>query len=222
MQKGSALIPLTLFLAVIALAIVSGWYYVNNQPPLESSNQAPQMSTTPAENPEPKVYENENLALSFKYPQGYKVVEESESEYFKRANGDTRKNFTYYVQYPPAEFIGSAYILKAGENDLDNAALSILAFKNPDNLSATDFYSRYWYYPFVWGEFSTSEKAKVAPKNVELISGKEGYSSVVKYRDAEPKFIYIPIKGEGVIYQIHLPTENNKDGEELLKSLVIE
>lgn len=224
MQKGSALIPLSLFFTVIILAVFSGWYYANNRTPNPPSNSTPTQPVITSENkePSPEIYENPESRFKFKFPKGYKVIEETEEEYFKRANGDTRKNFTYYVQYPPAEFLGSAYVLKTDESDLDNAVLSVLAFKNPDNLTALDFYNRYWYYPFVWGEFSSSEKAKVAPKSVEIISGKEASSAVVHYRDADPKFIYLPIPGEGLIYQLRLPTENNEDGETILKSLIFE
>lgn len=220
MQRGSLLISVFLFMAVLALAAISSWYYVINQPQVAKTPDKPPLRT-PQASSELENYENSSLRIKLNLPTDYKVIEETEPEYFKRANGDTRKNFTYYVQYPPADFIGSTYVLKEDESNLDNAVLSILAFKNPDNLNAADFYNRYWYYPFVWGEFSSGEKAKVAPKSVEIISGKEASSSVVHYRDTDPKFIYLPIPGEGVIYQLRLPTENNKVGETILKSLII-
>lgn len=221
MQKGSALIILTLFFAVLILAGISGWYYLNNKTP-RTVPAKPEPVHTPSAKPQSTSYENSDLGIKLTLPLNYQVKEESEEEYFKRAYGDIRKNFTYYVQYPPAEFVNSYYFLKKGESDPENAALSLVVFKNPDNLTPEAFYNKYWYYPFVWGEFSSSEKAKVAPKTVEIISGKEGSSAIVHYRDADPKFIYLPIPGEGIMYQLHLPTENNKSGEEILKSLVID
>lgn len=221
MQKGSALIPLTLLLAVFSLAIFSGWYYLNNEKP---SLQTSQVSDTPmpSKSPEKVQYNDSEVGFNVTIPEGYEVKEESEAEYFKRAYGDIRKNFTYYVQYSPAEFVNSYYFLKKGESDPENAALSIVVFQNPDNLTPEAFYNKYWYYPFVWGEFSQSEKSKIAPTNIELIAGKEAGTAVVSYRDSNPKFIYLPLGSKNLMFQLHLPTENNKAGEELYKSIILE
>ncbi len=221
MQKGSALIPLTLFLAVIALAIFSGWYYLNTEKPkLETT----QVSDTPKPSltPQNTDYQDPETGFTIKVPESFEVKEESEAEYFKRAYGDIRKNFTYYVQYPPAEFVNSYYFLRKGESDPENAALAVVVYKNPDNLTPEAFYKKYWYYPFVWGEFNESEKSKISPKNIELINGREAGTAIVNYRDANPKFIYLPSGSKNLIFQLHLPTENNKAGEDLYKSIVLD
>lgn len=221
MQKGSALILLTLFLAVISLAIFSGWYYMNNQP--KEDLQTPttvSKKKSPVNSPKASIYEDAEIGFEISIPEGFEVKEESEEEYFKRAFGDIRKNFTYYVQYSPPEFANSYYFLKKGESDPENAALAIVIYKNPENLSPEAFYNKYWYYPFLWGEFNTGEKAKIAPKNIELIAGKEAGTSIVNYRDSNPKFIYLPVGSKDLMLQLHLPTENNKAGDDILKSLV--
>lgn len=224
MQKGSALIPLTLFVAVIALAIFSGWYYINNQPK-EEVLQTPvtvKQKQTPLSSPKSSVYEDTEIGFKVSIPDGFEAKEESEEEYFKRAFGDIRKNFTYYVQYSPPEFVQSYYFLKKGESDPENAALAVVVYRNPENLAPEAFYNKYWYYPFVWGEFNTGEKSKIAPKNIELISGKEAGTSIVHYRDANPKFIYLPVGSKNLMFQLHLPTENNKAGEDILKAIILE
>ena len=196
---------------------------MNNQPK-EYLQTPPTINEkkSPVSSPNPSVYEDTDIGFKISIPEGFEVKEESEEEYFKRAFGDIRKNFTYYVQYSPPEFVNSYYFLGAGESDPENAVLAIVVYKNPENLSPEAFYNKYWYYPFVWGEFNTGEKSKIAPKNIELIASKEAGTAIVNYRDSNPKFIYLPMGSKSLMFQLHLPTENNKAGEDILKSIVIE
>lgn len=215
MQKGSALIPLTLFLAVIVLAIVSGWYYVNNQPVTESYRPGPTQSVMGPEKtePNPEIYENPDLDLRFKYPVEYEVKEETEAQFHKRSNGDMRKNFNSTLFYPPAEFITSLYVAKPGE-DLKDAGLSIWVFENPDNLTPQAFYKKYWYYPFIWGDF-TYAKEKIAPSEDFKLGEATASSSIVEYQTGSPRFAYLSRGGKMFLFK----TNGN---DEILKSIIFE
>lgn len=215
MQKGSALIPLTLFLAVIVLAVVSGWYYVNNQPQSEPPPKTPYMPTMSVDNPEPNpdIYENPGLGFKFKYPAEYDVTEETEEEFHERSNGDMRKNFNSTLFYPPAEFVTSLYIAKPGE-DLKNAALSIWVFENPDNLTPEGFYKKYWYYPFIWGDF-TSAKEKIAPREEFELGDATASSGVAEYQTNHPRFAYL--QKDGLMYLL----KTNGD-DQFLKRIIFD
>lgn len=220
MQKGFANFLLMVIL-VSAILSVLGVYWISskNQPSVPIQDKK---MLSPASNKlQNTAYKNSEMGLEFSLPPGYSAKEESEKEYFKRVYGDTRKNFTYYVQYPPPEFVNSFYVLKNGEGNWDKANLIISIFKNPENLDAAKFYKDYWYYPFVWGDFS-AEKNKIAPVNVELIAGREGKSGVVDYRESKPKFIYLPRGDRGLMLQIQLPSENNETGKKILDSFKFE
>lgn len=220
MQKGFAQTLILVFILLILGSIAGYWLFFSKQPQAVIQKQTKSLVSSTNENIKPEVYKDGQLGLEVEVPEGFSLEKESETEYFKRANGDTRKNFTYYVQYPPAEFAGSFYVIKKGETDLGKAALSLVAFKNPDSLDPKSFYNRYWYYPFIWGEFSSIEKPKIAPEKIELIEGREAGSAVVDFREDKPKFIYLPYGDKGLMLQIHLPS-GNPESENILKTLVL-
>lgn len=212
MQKGSALIILMLFLATIVLAITGSWYYINNQPQPVPASQTPYMPTfAPETQPSSSIYENPELNLNLKIPQEYTIKEETEEEFHKRSNGDMRKNFNSTLFYEPAKFVTSLYVVKPNQ-DPKEAPLSIWVFENPDNLTAAGFYKKYWYYPFIWGDF-TSAKEKIAPEIEFIIGDATASSSTATYQPNSPKFIYLP-KGD----KMYLFKEN--EDSDLLKSLI--
>lgn len=219
MQKGSSLPLMLVGLFTILVPIL---YYYNFYSDSETVTQVKTKSipsSTPAKSS--RIIPNDLLGLEFEIPDGYNLKKETEQEYFKRANGDIRKNFTYYVQYSPAQMAESFYIISDSENNLDKASLSVWIFKNPDNLNPEKFYGKFWYYPFVWGDF-TDAKNKIAPESGELIGGKEGKSGTVDYREGKPKFIYLPLNEKNLMLQIQIPTEGNQTGKEILESFKFE
>ncbi len=223
MQKGFAqtLLLIVVFLLLGIFAIY--WFFLKSP---DSETITPERTTFPVPNsenlPQSTVFKNDEIGLEVSLPQGFSVKPETEAEYFKRANGDIRKNFTYYVQYPPPDFVDSFYVMEGGQSDPDKAKLSILVFQNPEKLNPQEFYKQYWYYPFIWGEFSMSEKNKIAPDGIELLNGKEASFSVVDFRPGKPKFIYLPYGQKDLMLQIHLPSENNEVGNKILESLKLE
>ncbi len=222
MQRGSVL-PIILILIVVA-GLVVGVYFLQNSrtnTTSEASYPVQQVFIKPSPSPQEEIVNIENVDLSLKLPAGFDFMEESEEEHFVRANGNIRKNFNYYIQYDPAGFSESFYIVPASETNLNNSVLSAVIYDNPDNLDPMSFYDKYWYYPFVWGDF-TSRRNEIAPENSETIGGKTGGSGVVTYRPGKPKFIYLPIPEKNLMMQIQLPTENNEMGGTILKSFIFE
>lgn len=219
MQRGSVLLLLLMIILIVVIGVVGVFYYqFISKSPVAQPNFS---NVTPSQTPGKREVFDELLGLKFNLPKTFSLKKEIEEEYFKRAFGNIRKNFSTYVLYPPAEFAEAFYIVPARENNLDNAILTVWTFKNPDNLDAKMFYDRYWYYPFVWGDF-TSAKNKIAPESVELINVKEGSYGVVDYRDGKPRFIYLPLRDKELMLQIQLPTEGNETGKEILKSFIFD
>lgn len=217
MQRGFVL-PI-LLIVVLLLSLGVGVYFLQNS----RTNTKSEASSPTVNKPLPSVsFHNqtiniEDAALSFQLPPGFNFIKETEDEYFKRANGDIRQNFHYYIEYDPVGFSDSFYIVQRGETDLDKAILAAVIYENPGNLDPMQFYEKYWYYPFVWGDF-TSRRNEISPETSEIIGGKTGGSGIVTYREGSPKFIYLPLPEKNLMLQIHLPTENNPTGQDILKS----
>lgn len=221
MQRGFVL-PWILFL-IFAIIVSGGIYYYFNSitSRVEIKQESVKVSPRAASSPQPQSITDDLLDLKLEIPVGYRKVSETEKEYFIRANGEIRKNFGSYIQYPPAEMVEGFYILSDSEKNLDQANLSIWVFKNPDNLDPQKFYSKYWYYPFVWGDFSAG-KNKIAPEKKEILGGKEGESGIVDFREGKPKFIYILLKDKNLMMQIQLPSVGNEAGNKILNSFKFE
>lgn len=222
MQRGSVL-PLLLILGLV-IAIGIGVFFVQFSRTNTSSEASALLQSSkimPSPSPKSKTVFDEPTGLIFEVPIGFSVKKETEKEYFKRAFGDIRKNFNYYVLYEPAEFSEAFYVVADSESNLDKAILTIWVFQNPDNLDASAFYTKYWYYPFVWGDF-TERKNQIAPQTIELIGSKEGSYGTVDYRDGKPKYIYLPLMDKGLMMQIQLPTVGNTIGQGILRSFKFE
>lgn len=186
-QKGSVLLPV-LLLALLVFLIIAGFYYFKNiSKPITEVVTVPSL-TTAAEN---KYQDN---YLSFSYPDGFEVVEESEEDYFKRTNTNYRKNFTYYVTYSPPLFVKSIIVKEKNKplgSQFSDEPLTIWIFENEQDLSVDKWYANYWYYPFVWGQFNSADKDKIAPEKIATISGITGKFNTVSYQPAKPKFMLI-------------------------------
>ena len=221
MQKGFTQTLLILIIALfIFIALGIYWFNFKDSSYNSSDKLVPPLPPTQEQMKQNQQYKNETLGFEFTVPDGYYVFEENEEQFHKRSNGEMRKNFNSTLYYPPAQFITSLYLIDE-EKDFDKSPLSIWVFENPENLDAAGFYKKYWYYPFIWGDF-TSAKEKIAPENMELIGGKEGMSGVVNYREGKPKFIYLPLEDKDLMLQIQFPTQNNEEGKHILESLKFE
>jgi hypothetical protein len=223
MQRGSVL-PLLLVIVLVAAVGVGAFFikYSRTDTTSDASFVPPIVKKAlPSPSPKPQIIKDEISGLSFELPLGFSFKEETEEEYFKRANGQIRKNFASYIAYPPAEFVKAFYILPEAETNLDNSVLAVWVFQNPEDLNPQDFYKKYWYYPFIWGDF-TSRKEGVAPNNQETIAEKEAMSGTVDHRPGKPKFIYLPLKDKNLMLQIQYPTEASSPVAEILDSFKFE
>lgn len=222
MQKGFAHLLLILLITLVIISAV-GIY-------LSTFQKAKTPSPKPVSNPLPvsersvmdsksetkqSVYKND-LGFSFDIPEGFNIKEETEDDFHKRENGDMRRNFTGYVQYAPAEFVTSLYLLDE-DNNYDQSPFSLWVFENPGSLEPAAFYNKYWYYPFIWGDFS-STKNEVAPKQEAVIGTLKGYSAKAKFRTGIPTFTYI--KNGDYMYLFRTIDGDKNIDQKVLKSFV--
>ena len=207
MQKGFA--PLVVLMVILVSILAGGAvYFLFYSSKSSSVENTVDKVTTPVEDStssailkeDPNIYTDNEGNFSLTTDPRLEAVEETEDQFEKRVNGNMRKNFTSYIQYAPAQFVNAFYLLGEDKN-YDQAPLSVWVFENPAGLDPQGFYKKYWYYPFVWGDF-TSAKNKIAPETEEIIDGKIGYSGVVNYRPANPKFIYLQYKEKMYLFRL--------------------
>lgn len=202
-QQGSAalFVLITVFIT-IATAVV--FYFKTNT---SSANTIPKsIITTRQLTPKATdssvsalTYQNQDLGFRFQYvSKDFTVMDDSEEQFNQRGtgsssknvNGDFRKNFKGYVGYEPGEVAGAVVVLGKDQN-YDINPFSVWVFKNPDNISPDSWFSKYWYYPFLWGVFDYTSKGHIALDQEATISGIEAKSKVVGYQPGKPEFIYI-------------------------------
>lgn len=209
MQKGSA--PILILIALVVILGAGTFYWLNFKNQSIPDKLAPPTPPVKQQMEQANKYKNNNLGLELNIPSDLVVTEETEEQFHKRSNGDMRKNFKSTLFYEPAEFVTSLYVTKP-DQDLKEAPLSVWVFENPDNLTAAGFYKKYWYYPFIWGDF-TSAKEKIAP-NIEFMIGEStASSSVAAYQQNSPKYTYLPRGDKMFLFK-------ETDGSDILKSLV--
>lgn len=192
MQRGSALIIL---LALLTFGIVGGYFLFTNK----SSDLSKLVSPKVAEKQQ-QTYTNSNLGFEFQY-EGYTVKEDSEEEFNERGNGDFRKNFKGYVGYEPGIFAGGVVVL-GEDNSYDQNPLTLWVFRNQDNLTIDKWFGKYWYYPFVWGDFTSMGKITLAPKDEATVSGQMGKSGMIDYQPGKPKFVYVSNSGKMYLFRV--------------------
>lgn len=192
-QKGS--VQAFVLVAIILIGLIGGYIYFDNSSPKES------LKSPAGKAPDIKNYVNKALGFQFEYSdKELKVLEDSEEAFNKRGNGKFRQNFKGYVTYEPGIFLGAVVVLdEKGSYELN--PLTIWVFENPKELNVEDWYKNYWYYPFVWGDYTQRNKL-VAPVNEATISGSLSKSGIVDYRPGKPKFIYLPKDKKMYLFRI--------------------
>lgn len=193
-------LPVVIFLIAASLA---GFIFFKNltpdQKPIELKN--PRVI-------EQNIYKDQALGFSLQIPDGYELVPETEEEFHERNKTNYRKNFKYYVTYEPPAVL-KILTLKGHSENLaslwDSSHFSLWIFDNPYNITIDAWYDKFWYYPFLWGQFNTPDKAKIAPKQ-------EG--TIIDYQPGKPKFVYIPHQNKMFLIRIL-----GEDGEKIFNSL---
>jgi len=210
MQKGFAVPLLLIGLFIVAIGIISGYFYLStNKDTLLKIN----LNKVGQKN-EPASYTNDKLKISWQYPKQFIVVEDSEQDFDKRGNGEFRKNFTSYVAYPPADNLGAVVVLEK-EDNFETNPFTLWVFNNPNKLDVEQFYENYWYYPFVWGDY-TARRDDVAPKGEATISGQLAQYGIVTYQPGSPKFIYLSRSEKMYLFRII-----GEAGEKILQTVKV-
>lgn len=179
MQRGSAQI---LLIIIGLLILVGGYFYLNQSKPTLIKN-SPIVSNI-------ETYSNKEFNFEFKYAKDLKAVVDSEENFNKRGGGDFRKNFAGYVQYQPGKFLAGVVVL-GKDGNYDTNPFTLWIFDNPNDLTIDAWYKMYWYYPFVWGDFTYTGKFILAPKDEATVSGQMAKSGVIDYQPGKPKFVYL-------------------------------
>ena len=194
MQKGSA--QIFLVLVALVLVVLGAFYFFQSKP--DNSQITTVLNPQKAESS--TTYTDQKLGFELQYPKQLILQPDTEEEFNKRGNGNFRKNFTSYVTYPPAEVLGAMVILdKTGL--FETNPFTLWVFNNPENLEVDKWYLNFWYYPFVWGDY-TARRNDVAPANEATISGQISKSGVVDYQPGKPKFVYINYQGKMYLFRI--------------------
>lgn len=194
MQRGSVL-PVLIILIVV-LGLIGGYFY---QIRTNKESFQKDLTTSSAETNLNKFTSNK-LKIEFEYINNLTVKEDTEAEFNKRGNGDFRKNFTSYVTYPPADLIGGIVVLDE-TSSYETNPLTIWVFNNSNNLTIDKWYENFWYYPFVWGDY-TERRNNVAPTIEATVSGQLVKYGVVTYQPGEPKFIYLSNNNKMYLFRV--------------------
>ena len=211
MQKGSVLPFLILIIIAISGIVATYFYFFYKPPSLKSVKIVSQIDSGKKDNS--ILYRNDNLNFEFKYTGPDIVVKvDSEEQFNFRGNGDFRKNFKGYVGYEPGNVAGVVAVLD-NENNFDKNPFTLWVFDNPDEISTEAWFEKYWYYPFLWGVFSESDKGHVRAQNIATISGQTTKYATVSYQLNSPKYLYL--SNNGMMYLLRVIGEK---GEEILTS----
>lgn len=161
--------------------------------------------TSPAPPLQKNIHYSNDLGFEFDYPnEGFAAISDSEEEFSKRAKTEFRKNFTSYVGFAPPASILAVVVRKLGEDPakiFTLAPVSIWVFENPEGLEVDKWYEKYWYYPFIWGDFSQDSQKDEWPKNIAIISGQTAKYSVLSYPEGNPKFIFLSWKDKMFLFR---------------------
>lgn len=194
----------TPILLILLLIILAGFFIINH--PRNSQIISPELQIIQTE----RTYSNQALGFEFKYDKDLVVREDTEEDFNRRGNGNYRKNFKGYVGYDPGKFVVAIVVL-AKDEAYDINPFTVWIFDNPDNLSIDAWYKNYWYYPFIWGDFTYTGKIEQAPKIEATISGQLGKSGIIDYSPGKPKFVYVSRNGKMYLFRMI-----GSDGDKIL------
>lgn len=206
MQKGSA--QILLIITALIVAIIGGLYFYQRS---KTDNPQTSVLLNPQKVEENTTYTDQKLGFELKYPKQLILQVDTEEAFNQRGNGNFRKNFTSYVTYSPQDVLEAVVILDE-TGSFETNPLTVWVFNNPENLEVDRWYLNFWYYPFVWGDY-TSRRDNVAPINEATLSGQVSKSGVVDYQPGKPKFIYISKDNKMYLFRII-----GESGEKILQT----
>ncbi len=199
--------PFLLIGVLLLIGLPFGYFFFNrsSSAPLEIIPQVVEKSNNL------QTYSDQTLGFEFSVEESFKVQKDSEEEFNIRGNGNFRKNFRSFVGFEPGKFLGAVAVLDES-NSFDTNPLTIWVFDNPQDLSIEKWYANFWYFPFVWGDFTFKGRADLAPADEATIFGLTTKSRVVTYQPGQPKFVYLPHQGKMYLFRII------GEGEKILES----
>lgn len=206
MQRGTA--PVFVVFGLLVIAVLAGFLFYKFKNP----SQMQEISLVKPTNAL-SIFSSQEFNFTFQYPaKNLTVKNDSEEEFNKRGNGDFRKNFRGYVMYEPGKVLGAVTVLgKDGSFDL--VPFSVWVFDNPQELTSSQWFEKYWFYPYLWGVFAEPDKGHIRPDKIATISGQTVKYSVVSYQQGSPKFILISQN-----QQMYLLRVIGDEGEKILES----
>ncbi|MBI4038235.1 hypothetical protein HY387_01120 [Candidatus Daviesbacteria bacterium] len=167
-----------------------------------------------------QLYTNKEVGMTLEIPTGFTIFEESEADYYQKSKANFRKNFTGYVGFAPPQVIKTFY-LKGHTDNLaslyDSSHFSLWVFENADNLTIGEWYKNFWYYPFVWGEFTEPMKGSHGPNLEATIAGQLAKYNIISYQPGKPKFYYLATKNRMFLFRI-LDSQEKDIGFKVLSS----
>lgn len=184
MQRGTVQIFLIALAAIVILTGVFYFYQTLNKDDLQISPQA----NSPTETI--NTHTDQDLGFKLSYPSEMILKTDTEEEFNKRGNGDFRKNFKGYVGYEPGKFLGAVLVLDE-TGSYETNPFTLWVFNNINSLTIEQWYKNFWYYPFVWGDYTYKGKFTLAPKEEATVSGHMAKTGVIDYAVSKPKFIYV-------------------------------
>lgn len=192
-------IGILVLVGLLIITLVFGYLYLNklNFSPATTL----QSSQTLDQSPQFQTYTNRKLGFELKFSiKNLIIKEDSEEEFNNRSKGNFRKNFKGYIGYEPSIVLGAVAVLRK-EDSFDKSPLTIWVFENPDNLEAETWYKKFWYYPFLWGDFDNT-KEKIKPSMEANVSGKLAKYGMVTYMPGKPKFVYLSDNGKMFLFRV--------------------
>ncbi len=221
-QRGSALLIILLIAAVL---VISGMVIYRNLTP--GSVDSPSVGLSKIFNsPKPspsaaidmlKTYTDKNSEFEFRYPKELEVKEDNEADFDTRGNGNFRKNFSSYVGYEPGKVLEAVAVL-GKDNNFNTAPFSVWVFENLNGLDEQGWYKRYWYYPFLWGDFDAATNVHVFPNDVATVSGQLAKSAVIYYQPGKPKIVLLGREEKIFLFKTFTDSNESSIGEQILAS----
>jgi len=125
-----------------------------------------------------KVYKNSENNFLFKYdPSKYEPVKTNEQKLATENNAGEPSMvdiFKSYKNYLPPKFIGAIKLMPKDKVEA-NSHFSVWIFDNSNNISISEWYEKYNYYPYIFGGLTREDALAESPKNETVVGTMKAY-----------------------------------------------
>lgn len=208
-QKGFITVVIFyIIILFIILAIAVGVYLKPKNLPQPTFIQKPASTQS--------IYKDPDFNFSFNYPNsGYTIVSDDENKFFQRHGGDLRPGFISTWGYQTPKLIKGIVLENTSSSNIDLAPFTLWIYDNPEGLDAPGWYKKYWYYPFVWGDYEP-RKDLYGPDTISSVSGQLAKSRIIDYQNPNLEFTYLSVNGK--MYLFKIINQGDNLGKEIIKS----